>query len=54
MGLKNTKKCTAKVDTENRDPDPDPDPKNLRMLDPDPYIMYTDPKHWAADKDCCN
>ena len=44
MVLKNTKKCAAKINTEN----PDPDPIKLRMLDPDPYpdlyIMYTDPK----------
>jgi len=25
--------------------DPDPDPYIVKLLDPDPYIEYTDPKH---------
>jgi hypothetical protein len=43
--FKKYKKITAKVNTEN----PDPDPKKWRMLypDPNPYIMYTYPKHWV-------
>jgi len=26
--------------------DPDPDRNIVKVLDPDPYIEYTDPQHW--------
>jgi hypothetical protein len=28
------------------DPELDPDPHSSKRLDPDPNIMYADPKHW--------
>jgi hypothetical protein len=30
------------------EPDPYPDPHSSKMLDPDPHITNTDPKHWLT------